>query len=211
MKRAAPRRAAGGYRPPLTVSHRALLVDGSDTEFRRLIYRLLLVEERLRHARAYLGKQAGLTGPQYSLLMAVAHLQGATGIPVRSLARELRVTSAFIAVESRRLLERGLLAKQPNPDDSRSTLITVTPAGRRSIDRLVPQVCAVNDLFFGGLSRPAFGAAKRFLDQLVDGSRQALAHIAARETHASARTPSRRPRNGRARDPLRHLGPLKNL
>ncbi|HLB13944.1 MAG TPA: MarR family transcriptional regulator [Burkholderiales bacterium] len=191
-------RRGNGYHPPLTVSHRALLVEGSDIEFRRLIVRLLQIEERLRHARAYLGRQAGLTGPQYSLLMAVAYLQGETGIAVRSLARELRVTSAFITTESRRLIERGLLAKRQNPHDSRSTLVTVTPAGRRAIEGLVPEVRAVNDLFFGHLSRPAFVQAKRFLEQLIDGSRQALAHIAARESHGSSRAATRRARNGRA-------------
>jgi DNA-binding MarR family transcriptional regulator len=196
MRRDDPR-PGNGFHPPLTVSHRALLVGGSDGEFRRLIHRLLQVEERLRHARAYLGRQAGLTGPQYSLLMAVAYLQGETGIAVRALARELRVTSAFITSESRRLIERGLLAKRRNPHDSRSTLVTVTPAGRRAIERLVPEVRAVNDLFFGHLSRPAFAQATRFLDQLMDGSRQALAHIAAREAQTS-RAATRRARNGRA-------------
>ncbi len=191
-------RRGAGYHPPLTVSHRALLVDGSDIEFRRLILRLLQIEERLRHARAYLGRQAGLTGPQYSLLMAVAYLQGETGIAVRSLARELRVTSAFVTTESRRLIARGLLAKRQNPHDSRSTLVTVTPAGRGVIERLVPEVRAVNDLFFGHLSRPAFVQAKRFLDQLMDGSRQALTHIAAREAYGSTRAATRRARNGRA-------------
>jgi len=197
VRRGGGLRRGDGYHPPRTVSHPALLVDGSDTEFRRLIVRLLLVEERLRHARAYLGRRAGLTGPQYSLLMAVAYLQGENGIAVRSLARSLRVTSAFIAAESRRLLERGLLAKRANPHDSRSTLITVTPAGRRAIDHLVPEVRAVNDLFFGHLTRPAFVAAQRFLEQLTEGSRQAIAHIAAREAHGAA--PPRRARNGRAR------------
>jgi DNA-binding MarR family transcriptional regulator len=198
VKRAQAPRRGDGYHPPLTVSHRALLVDGSDIEFRRLINRLLQIEERIRHARAYLGRQAGLSGPQYSLLMAVAYLQGETGIAVRSLARELRVTSAFVTSESRRLIERGLLAKRRNPRDSRSTLITVTPAGRRAIERLVPEVRAVNDLFFGHLTRPAFLEAKRFLEQLVDGSRRALAHIAAREAHGPFRAATRRARNGRA-------------
>ena len=197
MRSQAPQRG-NGYHPPLTVSHRALLVGGSDIEFRRLIVRLLQIEERLRHARAYLGRQAGLTGPQYSLLMAVAYLQGETGIAVRSLARELRVTSAFITTESRRLIERGLLAKRQNPHDSRSTLVTVTPAGRRAIERLVPEVRAINDLFFGHLSRPAFVQAKRFLEQLLDGSRQALTHIAAREAHGASLAATRRARNGRA-------------
>jgi len=197
MRREASR-PGNGYHPPLTVSHRALLVEGSDIEFRRLILRLLQIEERLRHARAYLGRQAGLTGPQYSLLMAVAYLQGETGIAVRALARELRVTSAFITSESRRLIERGLLAKRQNPHDSRSTLVTVTPAGRRAIERLVPEVRAINDLFFGHLSRPAFVQAKRFLEQLLDGSRQALTHIAAREAHGASLAATRRARNGRA-------------
>ncbi|MFN2643655.1 MAG: MarR family transcriptional regulator, partial [Burkholderiales bacterium] len=77
----------------------ALLREGSDVDFRRLIYRLLLVEERLRRARDHLGRLAGLTGPQYTMLITVAYLQGATGITVQSLARNLRVTSAFITTE----------------------------------------------------------------------------------------------------------------
>jgi DNA-binding MarR family transcriptional regulator len=33
------------------------------------------------------------------------------------------------------LEERGLVRKQSNPDDRRSTLLAVTPAGRRTLDR----------------------------------------------------------------------------
>jgi len=91
-----------------------------------------------------------------------------------------------------------LLAKRQNPHDSRSTLITVTPAGRRCIERLVQEVRAVNDLFFGHLSRPTFLRAKRFFAQLMDGSRQALAYIGSRESHPAARVSTRRARNGRA-------------
>ena len=166
-----------GYHPPLTITRRALLVRGGDTDFRRLIYRLLQVEERLRHARAFLGRRIGLTGPQYTLLITVAYLQGATGITVQSLARNLRVTSAFITGESRRLIERGLLAKRTNPQDSRSTLLSVTAAGRRRIEEVVPEVRRVNNLFFRNVTKDSFRHAKRFLEQLLDGSAQALAHI----------------------------------
>ncbi|MGH8705134.1 MAG: MarR family winged helix-turn-helix transcriptional regulator, partial [Burkholderiales bacterium] len=150
---------------------------GSDLEFRRLIYRLVVVEERLRHARAYFGRLIGLSGPQYMLLISVAYLQGASGITVRSLARNLRVTSAFITAESRRLIERGLLAKRRNPHDSRSTLISVTAAGRRRIEEVVPEVRRVNDLFFQNVTKDSFRHARRFLEQLADGSAQALAQI----------------------------------
>lgn len=166
-----------GYHPPLSISRRALLNRGSDLEFRRLIYRLLVVEERLRHARAHFGRLIGLSGPQYMLLISVAYLQGATGITVRSLARDLRVTSAFITAESRRLIERGLLAKRRNPHDSRSTLLSVTTAGQRRIEEVIPEVRAINDLFFGHITRGSFRHAKRFLDQLLAGSEQVLAHM----------------------------------
>ena len=169
------------YHPPLTTTRRALLTGGGDTEFRRLVYRLSVIEERLRHARTYFGRRIGLSGPQYMLLVSVAYLQGASGMTVRALARELRVTSAFVTSESYRLIERGLLAKRPNPHDSRSTLITVTAAGRRRLEALVPEVRKVNDLFFGRLSSASFRAALRFLDQLADGSAQALTYIAHRE------------------------------
>lgn len=166
------------YHPPLTITRRALLVEGSDVEFRRLIYRLLLVEERLRHVRAFLGRRIGLTGPQYTLLITVAYLQGATGISVRSLARNLRVTSAFITAESQRLVSRGLVAKRANPQDSRSTLLSVTAAGRRRLAELVPELRTINNAFFARVSAPSFRHAMRFLDQLLEGSEQVMAYMA---------------------------------
>ena len=167
-----------GYHPPVTVTRRALLKGDSDVEFRRLIYRLLLVEERLRRARDHLGRRAGLTGPQYTMLITVAYLQGATGISVQSLARNLRVTSAFIAAESRRLLERGLLAKRTNPQDSRSTLLSVTAAGRRRIERLVPELRTINNAFFAHVNARSFRHAMQFLEQLIAGSERVMLHIA---------------------------------
>ncbi|MGI9024441.1 MAG: MarR family winged helix-turn-helix transcriptional regulator [Burkholderiaceae bacterium] len=141
----------------------------------------MLVDERLRHARTFLGRQAGLTGPQYMMLMSVAYLQGKTGIAVSALAKELRVTSAFITGQSRRLIESGLLAKKPNPLDSRSVLLSVTLAGRRRIEVLVPEVRTVNDLFFGRVSAASFRNALRFLDELIDGSGLAISFISHRE------------------------------
>ena len=167
-----------GYHPPLSVTRRALLKRGSDVEFRRVIYRLLLVEERLRRARDHLARRAGLTGPQYTMLITVAYLQGATGIAVRSLARNLRVTSAFITSESRRLIELGLLAKRTNPQDSRSILLSVTAAGRRRIEDLVPELRKINNAFFAGVSARSLRHAMRFLEELLAGSERVMAYIA---------------------------------
>jgi MarR family transcriptional regulator, organic hydroperoxide resistance regulator len=165
------------YRPPVTVTRRALLVNGSDIEFRRLIYRMLLVEDRLLRVRDFLGRRVGVSGPQYMLLITVAILQGSSGIAVRSLARNLRVSSAFITAESHRLVELGLLAKRRNPADSRSVLVTMTPEGRRRIDRLLPELRRVNNAFFAHVTAQSFRHALGFLDQLLTGSEQVMAYI----------------------------------
>jgi DNA-binding MarR family transcriptional regulator len=166
------------YHPPLTTTRRALLVGGSDTEFRRLIYRLVVVEERLRRVRDFLARRVGLTGPQYTLLITVAYLQGESGIAVRALAKNVRVSSAFITAESQRLIERGLLAKRVNPHDSRSTLLTVTAAGRRRLEALVPELRSVNNVFFARVSAQSFRHAMRFLAALLAGSERVMAYIA---------------------------------
>ena len=108
----------------------------------------------------------------------MAYLQGESGIAVRALAKNLRVSSAFITAESQRLIERGLLAKRPNPHDSRSTLISVTAAGRRRLEKLVPELRTVNDAFFGHVSAQSFRHAMRFLEQLLAGSERVMAHMA---------------------------------
>src|SRR5215831_17986470 len=71
---------AAGYHPPATTSLSALLHGQSDQEFRRLIQDLLTVSRRLELARDYFGRRISVTGPQYSVLMTVAQLQGATGV-----------------------------------------------------------------------------------------------------------------------------------
>ncbi len=166
------------YHPPLTTTRRALLVRGSDVEFRRLIYRLVVAEERLRRVRDFLGRRIGLTGPQYTLLITIAYLQGDRGIAVRALARNLRVSSAFITTESGRLIERGLLVKRRDAQDSRSSLLSVTPAGRRKLEALVPELRRVNNAFFARVSARSFRHAMRFLEQLLAGSEKVMAHIA---------------------------------
>ena len=167
-----------GYHPPLTITRRALLVGGSDVEFRRLIYRLVAVEERLRRVRDFLARRIGLTGPQYTLLITVAYLQGEGGIAVRALARNLRVSSAFITTESGRLIERGLLVKRRDAHDSRRMLLSVTAAGRRRLEALVPELRRVNDAFFARVTQASFRHAMRFLEQLLAGSENVMAHIA---------------------------------
>jgi DNA-binding MarR family transcriptional regulator len=171
----------------LTVSRKALLDGGSDKRFRQLVSDLLTLSLRMELVREHLGRQMGITGPQYSVLVAVSHLQPEAGVSVGALARMLHVSSAFIATETRKLAEAGLVAKLPNPKDRRGVLISLSREGRTQIARLTPAIRAINDQFFGTLGRGAFDAMANASSALVKSSARVMPRLTALDQDASIR------------------------
>ena len=165
---------AENYLVPPTVSATVLLDRGSDRQFRGLVQDLLTVARRLEMARDYFGRLINVTGPQYHLLMTVAQLQGALGVSVGTVAQTMHVSSAFVTSETGKLSVLGLLRKRPNPEDRRGALLSLTQAGRMKMDRLIPEIRAVNDLFFGRLDGHSFPGLCANVVALVHGSREAM-------------------------------------
>jgi DNA-binding MarR family transcriptional regulator len=184
-KRARPkvwaRRKAAPSALPLTTSRRALLTGGSDRDFRALVHDLLTVSSRMELVRGHLGARMGISGPQYSVLVAIAHLQGTGGVSVSDLAEALHVSNAFIASETGKLSQRRLVHKRVNPHDRRGVLLTIAPAGRIEIGKIGEEIRAINDLFFGALDAKAFAALGAAVGALVTSSRKALQYVSAEE------------------------------
>jgi MarR family transcriptional regulator, organic hydroperoxide resistance regulator len=164
---------------PPTTSLAAMLEHGCDRRFRVLVNDLFTIAHRMEIVRAHLGSRMGISGPQYSVLIAVAHLQGERGVSVGAVAQAMHVTSAFIASESGKLAQRKLLLKRPNPHDGRSVLLSLAPGGRRKLDRIASEIRSINDLFFGELDASSFAGLSRASAALVKGSAQALDYVAA--------------------------------
>jgi DNA-binding MarR family transcriptional regulator len=168
---------AGPYALPATVSGAPLLKGGSDQKFRTLVADLFTISTRMEMVREHLGRRMGISGPQYSIVVAVAHLQGQDGISVGGLAQALHVSSAFIATEGGKLVRRKLLLKRTNPLDRRGVLLSVAPAGRLAVDRVSAEIRTVNDLFFGALDAVSFTALSNAAAALVESSAKALRHV----------------------------------
>jgi DNA-binding MarR family transcriptional regulator len=164
---------------PPTTSRRALLKGGSDHDFRALVHDLLTVSSRMERVRGHLGARMGVSGPQYSVLIAIAHLQGEHGVSVGTLAKALHVSNAFIASETGKLAQRGLLHKRTNPNDRRGILLSIAPAGRIEIGKIGDEIRAINDLFFGMLDAKAFAALSKAVGALVHSSRKAIHYVSA--------------------------------
>ncbi|HUT48858.1 MAG TPA: MarR family winged helix-turn-helix transcriptional regulator [Alphaproteobacteria bacterium] len=160
---------------PPTVSQGALLSGGSDARFRQMVYDLFTVSVRMETVRDALAKDLGVSGPQYSILMAIARLAGTGGVPVGQVADQLHVTGAFVTVETGKLVRAKLVEKSPNPKDGRSVLLRLSERGAKRLERLAPKVCAVNDRFFGVLDRADFETLARIASALVQRSDGAVA------------------------------------
>jgi DNA-binding MarR family transcriptional regulator len=166
---------------PPTVSRGALLDNGSDRRFRTLVNDLFTIADRMEAIRTHLGRRMGISGPQYSVLIAIAHLQGERGVSVGTLAEAMHVSSAFIASETGKLARLGLLLKRPNPRDRRGVLLTLTPTGRLKIDGVAAEIRAINDMFFGPLTPKSFAALCDAAQALVKGSGTAIQYVNAVE------------------------------
>src|SRR5687767_15939859 len=93
---------------PSTVSRAALLVEGSDGEFRQLIHDLIAYGHRLDACRDAFAAIIGVSGAQYEILMLVSRTDG---LAVGEVAARLHRSGAFITIEANKLVERGILDK----------------------------------------------------------------------------------------------------
>lgn len=166
---------------PLSVSRPELLIDGSDARFRELIYALFVTGRRFREAREAFGREMGITGPQYFILIGTAHQQDNGGASIRSLADYLHVAASHVTTEVNKLVERGLLQKQANPADGRSVLVSLTDAGRKALARLAPYRRHINDVLFDGFTAEEFQTLARLLDRFVGTTERALEEIESHE------------------------------
>src|SRR5438477_5768415 len=103
--------------PPRTISRPALLVDGSDGEFRGLIHDLIAYGHRLDTCRDAFAAIVGISGAQYEILMLVSRAAGL--LSVGEVATRLHRSGAFITIEANKLVASATLEKVGDPSDGR--------------------------------------------------------------------------------------------
>jgi len=165
------------FKFPLTATSPILVSGESDHSLRKLLYDFFTVSARLATVRRYLGERMSITGPQYSIMMAVAELQGKTGVSVGRVGEYLHVTGTFVTMESGKLIKKGLLEKHADLQDRRLSLLSLAPQGVKALQSLFPEVRQINDVFFELDSRTEFERLCKTLEKLVGNGQRALALI----------------------------------
>ena len=157
------------FKRPNTVSRPELLVDGSDLQFRQMIYEMDHLSHLIQETRRNISQAIDLSPPEFNALMGIAQLQGERGVSVGDLARHLRVAGPFATQQANSLSKRGLVSKSPNPADGRSTLLELTCDGRKMMQDLAPGLQRLNDRIFASLDREDFHKFCQLLRMVADG------------------------------------------
>jgi DNA-binding MarR family transcriptional regulator len=137
---------------PLCVSAETLLVGGSDAQFLTMIYNLWAFNQHMETARNSLAKHFELTGPQYTIFMAIARFEGQQGISACALTKLLQLSPGFVATELKALTNLGLLIKSVDARDRRMNRLYISDYGREVLETNASFVRKMNDLLFGGLT-----------------------------------------------------------
>src|SRR5207302_7019438 len=93
-----------------------------------------------------------LNGSDFSALVTLRRLAQPGGVSQRQLMRELNLTSGTVSVRVDSLFRRGLVRRSPDPADHRTSLVTLTDAGRRLFEQVAPAHVATENRLLSTLS-----------------------------------------------------------
>jgi DNA-binding MarR family transcriptional regulator len=121
-------------------------------------------------------QESGLSGADYEILALLSSHDG-DRMPAHELCSTLGWEKSRLSHQVRRMQKDGLLSREPNPDDARSTMVGLLPAGRATIEKAAPGHVADVRRNFIDLLTPAE------LDMLAALNERILKHLA--EGHGS--------------------------
>jgi DNA-binding MarR family transcriptional regulator len=97
------------------------------------------MHHRLRlRLHQHLLNEFGLTDTDYEILVVLSEHLGDC-MPAQELCSLLQWEKSRLSHQARRMEERGLIARETNPSDARSTMICLLPAGRAAIEEAAPR------------------------------------------------------------------------
>lgn len=160
-------------KPALTVSRPQLLVDGSDEEFRHFVHDMLAFAQRIQDIRARFGHAIGLTGTQYTMLVAIAKEEG-QGIGINQIAESIHFSASFVTIEINRLVVLKLVTKKAHPSDGRRVQLSMTAKGHDLLKQLKALQQPVNDALFSSLTHNDFLFLRKTAADLVSTADSAL-------------------------------------
>ncbi len=94
----------------------------------------------------------GVNGGEFDVLAALRRAGRPYRLTPTELSRALMVTSGGMTKRLAALKDRGLIRREPDPHDGRSTAVALTREGKRLVEAILPEHVANEGRLLGGLS-----------------------------------------------------------
>lgn len=163
------------YSADLTITRPEFLVDGSDADFRKFIYNLLISSVQMEKIREQIGDLIGVNGIQYHILTVISEKAPYGPVTVGDVAKRLQAGSTHITMETGKLVKLGLVEKTSNPEDRRSILLSLSQKGHAALASVTSSRQEINDTIFEGYSRKEFETLKDLIGRMVGTTSRASA------------------------------------
>jgi len=128
----------------------------------------------LRLLRQEIASALSLSSAEYSVLLAVWYLERDNDMTLRAIADHLHVAAAYVTAEVTRLVDKGLLTKNPDPVDRRAVGVELTAASRQLLSRLAPMLRDINDPLLAGISFRDLDTVHRFFQGVISHGYDAI-------------------------------------
>ena len=114
-------------------------------------------------------RDAGLSGAEYALLVPLSEAAGGR-LRARDLGNMVGWDRSRISHQLSRMEHRGLVTREPCPDDARGSIVRLSPAGGSAIEAAAPNhVATVRRFFLDPLSDDELDTLATLFDRLLAG------------------------------------------
>jgi DNA-binding MarR family transcriptional regulator len=116
----------------------------------RLTWAITAINAHLEELRQIWARALGISGSQWTILMAISDLDTEDGVPVNAVARMLHVEGSFVTTQSKLLEKTGLVGRKPCPLDRRVVRLSLSDKALKQLGRDSEQQQAAADIIFAG-------------------------------------------------------------
>lgn len=145
-----------------------------DQVLREFVADLYAAISMMRILRRHIARTVELSSAEFSVLLAVWHLERHGSLTVRAIADHLHVAAAYVTAEIGKLVAAGLLVKTSHPSDKRAVGIGLTKSGRGLFHRVMPMLREINDQLFAGILYGDMVVVHRFLGRIIAQGKAAV-------------------------------------
>jgi DNA-binding MarR family transcriptional regulator len=132
-----------------------------------VINRLGRVREHIDSALLQVFRDFGLTAADFRVIVTLRRVGSPYELPQARLMTQLALTSGTISLRVGRLAKRGIITREPDPDDKRGQRVRLTAEGLRLFDKIAPLHLANEDRLLSSLTHDERATLAWLLSKLL--------------------------------------------